>query len=255
MRLPVREKRHVEEAAAGLLLRGEANISRHFRKTNREIKDAALETAPAYLTRRADRVFYPTTETYNNAYNIIGMNSLPSKTKETAFQILNRTTWTNNKAYKSGTRDTPDCDYCGQVETIEHLIHNCEEYSAALWEELGHSLTAALTAHSGNEIPTIQLTPLEIIYNKIHPSLKLHLQEKSVQLILVHLVQEIKRDIIYRRMNTNANHRRRNLTRIRAHLLSSVKKTISLLEYQGTKNFQDSITFLTLLETSIGERV
>ncbi len=164
----------------------------------------ALETAPAYLTRRADRVFYPTTEMYNNAYNIIGMNSLPSKTKETAFQILNRTTWTNNKAYKSGTRDTPDCDYCGQVETIEHLIHNCEDYSAALWEELGHSLTSALTAHSGNEIPTIQLTSLEIIYNKIHPSLKLHLQEKSVQLILVHLVQEIKRDIIYRRMNTNA---------------------------------------------------
>jgi hypothetical protein len=26
------------------------------------------------------------------------MNSLPSKTKETAFQILDRTTWTNNKA-------------------------------------------------------------------------------------------------------------------------------------------------------------
>jgi hypothetical protein len=26
------------------------------------------------------------------------MNSLPSKTKKTAFQILDRTTWTNNKA-------------------------------------------------------------------------------------------------------------------------------------------------------------
>jgi hypothetical protein len=120
---------------------------------------------------------------------------------------------------------------------------------------LGHGLTSALVAHSGNEIPTIQLTPLEIIYNKIHPSIILHLKEKPVQLTLVHLVQEIKRDIIYRRMNTNANQRRRNLTRIRAHLLSTVRKTISLLEYQGTRNFQDSINFLSLLETSISERV
>jgi hypothetical protein len=133
------------------------------------------------------------------------MNSLPSKTKETAFQILNRTTWTNNKAHKSRIRDNSDCDYCGQFETIEHLVHNCEDYSAALWEELGHGLTSALVAHSGNEIPTILLTPLEIIYNKIHPSIKLHLKEKPVQLMLVHLVQEIKRNIIYRRTPMQIN--------------------------------------------------
>jgi hypothetical protein len=64
------------------------------------------------------------------AYNIIGMNSLPLKTKETAFQILNQTTWTNNIAHKSGIRDNPDCHYCGQIKTVEHLAHNCEEYSA-----------------------------------------------------------------------------------------------------------------------------
>jgi hypothetical protein len=74
------DKRHVEVAAAGLLLRGESNIP-HYRKTNRAIKDASLGTAPAYLTKRKDGVFYPTAVTFNNAYNIIGMNSLPSKTK------------------------------------------------------------------------------------------------------------------------------------------------------------------------------
>jgi hypothetical protein len=155
-------------------------------------------------------------ETFNNAYDIIGIKSLPSKTKEMAFQILNRTTWTNNKAYKSGKRDNPNCDYCGQPETTEQLVHNCEEYSAELWKELGHSLTAALISHSGKEIPTIKLSPLEIIYNKIHPSIKLHLKEKATQLVTIHLVQEVKRDIIYRRMNTNANQQTRNLTRIRA---------------------------------------
>jgi hypothetical protein len=114
---PFTDKRHVEVAAAGLLLRGESNISRHYRKTNRATKDASLGTAPAYLIRRKDGVFYPSAETFNNAYNIIGMNSLPSKTKET------------NK-FKSGKRDNPNCDYCGQTETIEHLLHNCDEYSA-----------------------------------------------------------------------------------------------------------------------------
>jgi hypothetical protein len=165
------------------------------------------------------------------------------KTKETAFQILNRTIWTNKKAYKSWRRDNPNCDNFDQTQTIEHLIYGWEEYSSDLWTELGQSLAHVITAHTRKAIPTIQFTPLEIIYNKIHPSVKLHIKE------------EIKRDIIYRRMNTYANQRERNLTRICAHLLSSIRKTISLLEYQGTKNHQESLNFLTLLENSINDRV
>jgi hypothetical protein len=68
------------QAAAGLLLRGEDNLIRHYRKTNRAIKDASIGTAPAYHTRRKDRVFYPTTDTYNNTYIIIEMDSLPLTT-------------------------------------------------------------------------------------------------------------------------------------------------------------------------------
>jgi hypothetical protein len=255
LHLPFRDKRQVEEAAAGLLLRGEDNLSRHYRKMNRAAIDASLGSAPAYHTRRQDGVFYPTIDTFNNAYNIIEMGSLPSKTKETAFQILNRTIWTNNKAHKSGRRDNPNCDNCNQTETIEHLIYGCEEYSADLWTELGQSLTHVIIALTRKAIPTIQFTPLEIIYNKTHPSVKLHIKEKPIQNIVAHLTQEIKRDIIYRRMNTGANQRERNLTRIRAHLLSTIRKTISLLEYQGTKNHQESLNFLSLLETTINDRV
>jgi hypothetical protein len=245
----------VEHVSAGLLLKGETNISRHYRKTLRTIKDETIKIAPAYSTRRKDGVFYPTTETFNKAYGIIKMSSLPSKTKETAFQILNRTIWTNNKAFKSGSRDTPECDYCGQVETMEHLLYNCDEYSAPLWTELGQCITTALMTHSGNDLATIQFSPLEIIYNKIHPTIKVHLKEKSIQLMIIHLIQEVKRDIIYRRMNTNAHQHRVNPIRLRAHLISTVKKTISLLQYQGTTNHHESITFLTLLEESINERI
>jgi hypothetical protein len=38
-------------------------------------------------------------------------------------------------------------------------------------------------------------------------------------------------------------------------LLSTVKKTISVLEYQGTRNPQESTDLLTLLKTTISERV
>jgi hypothetical protein len=50
MHLALSEKRHVEEAAAGLILRGENNISCHYRKTHRAIKDASLGTVPSFLT-------------------------------------------------------------------------------------------------------------------------------------------------------------------------------------------------------------
>ncbi len=76
-----RDKRQVEEAAAGLLLQGEDNLSRHYRKMNRATKDA-----PAYHTRRQDGVFYPTMDTFNNACNIIEMGNHP-KLKKLPFKF------------------------------------------------------------------------------------------------------------------------------------------------------------------------
>jgi hypothetical protein len=97
------------------------------------VKDASLGKAPAYHTRRKDRVFYLTTDTYNNAKNIKGMNSLPSKAKEAAFQIL---TIHNLEQQQSPQiwKKVPDWDNCGQ-----HLVNSCEEYSTELWAKLGHT--------------------------------------------------------------------------------------------------------------------
>jgi hypothetical protein len=217
--------------------------------------DKEIGIAPAYDTRRMDGVYYPWTQTFQKAYEIVDYPFLPSKTKEVIFQILNRTIWTNNKAFKSGKQDLPDCTRCGQPETMEHLIYNCEEYSVAIWDEVGQTLTHALVAHTGDEIPRINLTPLEIIYNATHPLVKIHAKEKTTQQAICHLIQEVKRDIIYRRMNTPANHRMLNLTRVRAHLLTVIKKIISLYEYQGTRNHQEIIDFLKLYEQKIYDRV
>jgi hypothetical protein len=208
---------------------------------------------PAYLSRRQDGVYFPTIETFNKAYNIIQLSSLPSKTKETLFQIINRTIWTNNNAFKSGARENPDCEYCGQVETMEHLIHDCENYSTPLWVELGESLTQTLRATTGRDMAEIRFTPLEIIFNKIHPTIQVYIKEKSLQRILLHLLQEVKRDIIFRRMNPNVHLERVNQNRIRAHLLSTVSKITSLLQYQETGNHQDSINLLVHLQRTISD--
>jgi hypothetical protein len=90
LHLPLQGKLHTEVASDGLLLRGESKMSSSYRKILRNIKDSTIKIAPAYQTRRQDGVYYPTTETFNKAYNIIQLSSLPSKTKETSFQILEK---------------------------------------------------------------------------------------------------------------------------------------------------------------------
>jgi hypothetical protein len=49
---------------------------------------------------------------------------------------------------------------------------------------------------------TTKLTPLEIIYSKIHPAVKIHVKEKLVQLMVSHLIQEIY--IVYCQMNARS---------------------------------------------------
>jgi hypothetical protein len=72
------------------------NLSRHYRKMNRATKDASLGSAPAYHTRRQDGVFYPTMDTFNNAYNTSDAAYHP---KRNCLLNAYRAIWTNNKAY------------------------------------------------------------------------------------------------------------------------------------------------------------
>jgi hypothetical protein len=48
---------------------------------------------------------------------------MPNKTRETSFQLLNRTVWTNRKAYRSGIADSASCNSCEEEETMEHLLY------------------------------------------------------------------------------------------------------------------------------------
>jgi hypothetical protein len=226
-------------------------MSRKYRLLCRKSLDESIHIAPSYNTRRRDEVDLPEMATFNNAFKILHISNITSKTKETIFQILNRTIWTNNKAFKSRLRPDPNCDRCGNVETMEHLLHECGHYSSLIWEKLGNSLTRCLNELSDDLVPRIELGFKHIIFNVPHPSIHLHINDKQSRVALIMLIQEIKRDIIYRRMNLppsaqQITHRQR----ITAHIDQAVRRLISYLEYIGLHKYQDATNLLKALQTA-----
>jgi hypothetical protein len=224
------------------------NLSQIFKQQQRQKLQKIIQVPPSYTTRQRDGITLPQRATFVNAYKVLHLSLLPSKTKETVFQILNRTIWTQNKAFKSGRATDARCYRCEEIETMEHLLYCCEHYSAKIWDLAGKSLTLALSHYSGEYIPAVVLTPLEIIFNKPHPSILLHIPDATTRKVLILLLQEIKRDIVYRRAQLQEPRRREELhPRIQAHLISVINKISSLLEYQGTLQFADGLSFLKRL--------
>jgi hypothetical protein len=181
---------------------------------------------------------------------------MSSKTKEVAFQILNRTIWTNNRSFKSGLSASPQCHRCEEIETMEHLLYLCPNFAEKLWAEFGLVLTQTITQFTNEYTAHIELTPKEIIYNKLHPAILLRIADKLVRYSILVVIQEIKRNIIFRRMQLTEP-LRQEVPRIRmqAHLLSVTRKLISLLEYQGIVQNNAPISFLTALNTSITSNI
>jgi hypothetical protein len=135
---------------------------------------------------------------------------------------------------------------------MEHLLYLCPNYAEKLWAEFGHALTQTMTQFTNEYTARIELTPKEIIYNKPHPAILLRISDKLIWYSILVVIQEIKRNIIFRRMQL-AEPLRQEVPEIRmqAHLLSLTRKLISLLEYQGIVQNTATISFLTALNTTI----
>jgi hypothetical protein len=113
-------------------------------------------------------------------------------------------------------------------------------------------MTLAVSHHSGDYVPAMVLTPLEIVFNKPHPSTLLHVKDATTWKVLILFLQEIKQDIIYRRAQLQEPRRREELHPcIQAHLESVVNKSNALLEYQGTLQFSDGLALLKHLSRII----
>jgi hypothetical protein len=135
---------------------------------------------------------------------------------------------------------------------MEHLIYLCPNYAEKLWAEFGLALTQSIAQFNKEYTAQIELTPKEIIYNKPHPAVLLRISDKLVQYCILVMVHEIKRNIIFRRMQLTEPIRLEvPKIKLQAHLLSVTRKLISLLEYQGIVQNNTPISFLTTLNTII----
>jgi hypothetical protein len=246
------DKTSVAVSTLALLFRKDYNISQTYKKIIRHNLHQAMGTPPAFGTRERDGVYVPERQTFVDSFRVLSLPFMSSKTKEVAFQILNRTVWTNNKSFKSGLIDSPLCHRCEEVETMEHLLYLCPNYAEKLWIELGLALTQSIAQFSQEYTARIDLTPKEIVYNKPHPAILLRITDKPTQYCILVLVQEVKRNIIFRRMQLSEPVRQEvPKVRLQAHLLSVIRKLTSLLEYQGIVQNNVPISFLSTLNDTL----
>jgi hypothetical protein len=247
-RAPLVDKFVSQATTASSLFCLDKNLSQIFKQQQRHKLHQMIQVPPSYSTRQREGITLPQRVTFLNAYKVLHMPLLPSKTKEAVFQILNRTIWTQNKAFKSGQVPDVLCYRCEEVETMEHLLYSCEHYSAKIWDLAGKALILAISHHFGDYVPALVLTLLKIVFNKPHPSILLHITDATTWKVLILFLQEIKRNIVYRQAQLQEPRRREELhPRIQAHLGFVINKVSALLEYQGTLQFSDGLTFLKRL--------
>jgi hypothetical protein len=112
---------------------------------------------------------------------------------------------------------------------MEHLIYACDHYSAKIWALLSRALMLSLSMHTGECGPAIDLTHLEMVFNKPHPSLLLHLLDSNTQKDVILLLQKFKRDIIFRHVQLQVPRRQENY--------NSAYKPIYSLQSKKSKHF------------------
>jgi hypothetical protein len=135
---------------------------------------------------------------------------------------------------------------------MEHLQYLCPNYAEKLWAEFGQVLTQTMSQFTNEYTARIELTPKEIIFNKPHPAILLRISDKLTRYSILAIIQEIKRTIIFRRMQlAKPLHQEVPKIRMQAHLLSVTRKLISLLEYQDIVQTKTPISFLTTLNSTI----
>jgi hypothetical protein len=78
---------------------------------------------------------------------------------------------------------------------------NANSTQEPLWSKLAEGLTMLLNGISTDRVPRVELGQTNVIFNIPHPSLLLHMHDKTSRNAILLLIQEVKHDIIFRRMN------------------------------------------------------
>ncbi len=106
-------------------------------------------------------------------------------------------------------------------------------------DKLADGLTMLLNSISTDRVPRIELGRTNIIFNIPHPSIIPHIHDKSSRNAILLLVQEVKRDLIYRRMNLPPSAQQiTDPRRLAAHLDSTIRRLRSYLQYIGLMRYK-----------------
>jgi hypothetical protein len=102
---------------------------------------------------------------------------------------------------------------------------------------------------STDRVPRIELGQTNIIFNIPHLSLILHIHDKSSRNAILLLIQEVKRDLIFRRMNLHPSAQQVTDPRRRtAHLDSTIRRLRSYLQYIGLMRYKKAADMLLRLQ-------
>jgi hypothetical protein len=84
---------------------------------------------------------------------------------------------------------------------MEHLLWECEYYSELLLNRLAEILTQLFNSIPAGQVPRVELGQINVGDNVPFLSILLYITNNTLHNILLLLIQEVKQDIIYRRMN------------------------------------------------------
>jgi len=223
------------------------NMSQLFNKACKKMAANNIGVAPAYNTRIRDRVDVPSREEFKSAFFMIKHKYLPLKTKDNSLQTLNRTIWTNNKAYKSGLRENDQCRFCGETESMEHMYYLCQNYSNLQWELFASAVTVVVKKVNPSA-SNIYITFRNIVFNTPINNFYHYVKDKEVNILMGMLVHEIRRKIYaFRTSSDEAMMEEIHIVRRAAHMLETLRKMSSYLNYIKSGRWLSAIEAIELM--------
>ena len=209
-------------------------LSTFYRKLILDEISGNIPGPPSYYTRQRDGIMVPDIQTYMQGYRNINNACISSKTKEIAFLIMNRQIWTNEKQEKTSiNRGEIDaeirCGLCNNTESTQHILFSCTRYSVEYWEIFSEIVSKWIKKEKA-EHPTFYIHLYNIMYNTEIKSIP-----DKYRKITAQIIQESKRDMLYRRYkrceNPKLNNIRYNRVKTLAHIMLTVKKIFHFYEY------------------------
>ena len=134
--------------------------------------------------------------TWSSLYQMADRCKINVRSKYFQFQILHRSIMTNRKLYQFNLRDNEECDQCGEIETISHLLYNCN-YIKQIWNSTINWLSPLIREDIQYDKNSILLgnTRNTILVNYIFIVLKHEIYKfkwKKIQYRLIFLKRSLK---------------------------------------------------------------